>query len=307
MRMEVAIYIAVVVCIAVVFVGRPTDRSVALFSDNYSVPLTSTNVELLRSYIWWSRAWRIGPTVLVVIVLDLVGLVDDGGNAPLDISVQLVITTYAIGTLIGEFLRPRPDTSTTATASMNRRSVTDFVSYWFVGMCAAALTAVVVGAAWHLTHAGSDAGWFAYAPTDGIGWGQRFAPWYVSVVGGGAVFIAVATWLTAIRLAQAPMMRVQSDRRAVDHAIRTAALLTIGGAALLAVAGIGYHLTNTATAASQGDGTVWQWLLGITKVVSALAALAGGYLTWTAIPRFSAIWRRLPDVPAAETSMTATS
>jgi hypothetical protein len=279
---------------------RPTDRSVAAFAKTYEVPLTSHNVELLRRYIQWTRRWRLGGTVAVVLVAMLLVIVteSDGlGWIPL-------VVGYSLGSLFGELLRPvervpgaRP------AASLERRRVRHFVVPWFVAAVIVVFVASLVPAVFLLldnprrawVHAVDPAGQAIHRPQD----------WFVIVLTLASVGAAVLAWIGTRALARAPIPGDTADRLAVRHAIRSAAIMSLIGGSVMISGLVGAKLGNAAVMLDGDTPMVVQWTNALVAFLCFLATWWGGLMTLTTIPRLAPFTRNLPIVPHPDAAQGA--
>jgi hypothetical protein len=273
-------------------IRRPSDRSVAAFAKTYAVPLTSSNVEQVRSYIQWVRRWRAGATLTVLV--STTGAADALDREPISWWFPIVIG-YGIGTLAGELLRPverRPDA---ARATLESRRICHFVVPHFLVAVGVVFAASVVPAVFLLV----DNPTRPWRPPPSPNELTRPQDWFVVLLAGISA-AATATGLLGARvLARAPLPADTSDRLAVRHAVRSAAIMAVVGAAVMVSGAVGAKLAGTAGSLDQGALLVVQALNGVAVGIGALGTLWGAMLTLNTIPRFAPFSGALPAVPRA--------
>lgn len=278
---------------------RPADRSVAAFARTYDVPLTPHNVDHVRRYVQWARRWRAGATVALVVGSSAIAYAVD--RDPVVWWLPIVIG-YAVGTLAAELLRPveRP---VTASASLAPRRVRDFVVPHFLVAVAVVFVAGLVPAVFLLLdnpqRAWNDG---ATASANEI---SRPQDWFVVTLVLVSVAAAGAATMGARTLAQAPIPADTPDRLAVRHAMRSASIMAVIGASVMASGAVAAKLASAAAVLDGGAPLPVQWLNGIVLGVGALGTGWGAMWTLTTIPRLAPFARPLPPVPAAETPSAA--
>lgn len=291
-----AVQAVVVVCLfAAVYNGAlawPTDRHLALFASVYEVPVTPANRRLLARYIWWSRVWRIGGGVTALVVCRVATAIAD---VPFDQPLTVLAVGYALGAVIGEAVRPRPPRATGARASLEVRRVTSYVRPWLpvstVALWIGSIVALVLA---HWAD-GSGSARLTELHFD-LAVGSWSEPALVSAIGVASAVIAVS-WVVATRLARRPQPEEAPDIEAVHHAIRSAAIMSLMGCALMASA------TSAAIASERlnqmTDRASWpeDLLIQVLQYGALIGSFTGLMLSWRAIPRFAPFWRRLPAVP----------
>ena len=291
---EVAIVViqgvTVVLAAVAIFNGAlawPTDRHLALFSSTYEVPITTANRKPLAMYIWWSRAWRIGGAVLAFVIARII----EAFNDSTDFAGVLVLGVgYAVGATVGEAFRPRPPRPDRPQASLDVRSITDYVRPWvLIGMAVSTVTLIVA--------------LLRFLQLDALQ-GDRDDPSWVELDRTAAIVItcllvlgAGTTVVLGQFLARRPQRVESNEIAAVEHAIRSSAIVSLTGCGLM--------LTGVGTAVfmlriswlSSGTDIALRSLHGWFHAIGLVAMLTGLVLSWKAIPRFAPYWRQLPAVP----------
>jgi hypothetical protein len=89
--------------VVAVLLARPSDLHLDRFAHVYEVPLTVDNRGLLRSYIWWTRCFRIGGTVVTAVAIGIISAMTR--RDPPD-WFTIAAIGYPIGATVGEVLRP---------------------------------------------------------------------------------------------------------------------------------------------------------------------------------------------------------
>ena len=276
-------------------VRRPSDRSVAAFAKWYDVPLTSHNVEQLRRYIQWTRRWRLGGVAVATVIAGAISWFTDRGG----FGWVPIVMGYSVGSMAGELARPTDRGSATSIATLRQRRVSDYVSTGTLAAVGVVVIAALVPAA-YLLLSNPQRSWVSRVEP----LGERPQDWFVVLLAGISVAIAVACWLGGRALAQAPAPADSPDRQAVRHAIRSVAIVSLFGGAAMTVGAIGAKLGSAAITMNNAvDRTeVVSWVLGVCTVTCGLIAMAGALLTLTSIPRLALLSGRLPDVPLPEPS-----
>ncbi len=291
---QVALSLLWVVVVGVALVRRPTDHSVAAFAKTYAVTLTPGNVDELRSYIWWTRCWRIGGAMVVLaLMISVAAIMGD----PVEFSWYSLIAGYAMGALIGELVRRNPGHDGPALASMQRRTTVDFVNRSLISALVVVTGAAAFIGAWVLWHRRSSDGWFANAVWSGPRAEGPMTTWFVAALTATCVLVPAVAWFGIRRLVRAPIPAAQPDRQMVRHAIRTSAIMSVIGGATMAAAGIGLRLQSEASWPAGGDHALLRLLVVVATFVCALSVMWGALLTLTAVPRFAPLAGRLPLVP----------
>ncbi|HSM67227.1 MAG TPA: hypothetical protein VK860_13045 [Ilumatobacteraceae bacterium] len=274
---------------------RPTDRSVAAFATTYAVPLTSHNVDQVRRYVQWARRWRAGATVLLVVGSSTSAYVLD--RDPVVWWLPIVVG-YAVGTLAAELLRPT-ERSATAVASLEPRRVRDFVVPHFLVAVAVVFVVGLVPAVFLLIdnpqRPWNDA---ATVSTNEM---SRPQDWFVVTLALVSIAAAAAATAGARALAQAPIPADTADRMAVRHAMRSASIMALIGASVMASGAVGAKLAGAAVMLDAGAPLLVRVINGLAVGIGALATFWGAMWTLTTIPRLAPFSRPLPPVPAAET------
>lgn len=164
--------------------------------------------------------------------------------------------------------------------------MTDYVRPWVVSsvlafLALAGTSAVIYAAIWPV----EDRTW-PWAPRPMVMGG---------IVLGGIAFTAL-TVLVGTAVARRPEPTGEASIAAVHHAVRSAALVSLSGTALMAASGTAYFAGFRVY--RYADGVAYQ-LGSITTWTSLLGMLVGLMLSIRSIPRFAPFWRRLPPVPQA--------
>lgn len=271
-------------------VRRPSDHSVAAFAKSYAVSLTSRNVEQLRTYIQWSRRWRLSG---VVAFAALVGVLDrtTESNSP---QWWLLAIGYSAGSLVGELLRPDDRPPDVSIATLTRRGVGDYVTMRFSAVVGAVFVASLVPAA-YLLLTNPQRPWIERANPPG----SRPQDWFVIALAALSCMISLTCWLAARSLAQAPAPADTPDRQAARHAIRSSAIISVIGGATMIIGSIGIKLCSAANTVNGyvDDSAVMSWLLALCTVACMVGTTWGAILTLTTIPRLAPFIGRLPTVP----------
>jgi len=280
---QFVIYGLLVAAVAAWAVVPPTDRHLALFAHVYEIEVTPANRRLLSSAILWSRCWRIGGAVVALVAVGVIDLIAD--NDP-DWGLLPIAVGCAVGGTIGEWMRPRSTPGGRRRASLRPRGMTDYVRPWVVRSVLAFLglagtCAAIYAAIWPV----EDRTW-PWAPQPMVMGG---------IVLGGIAFTAL-TVLVGTAVARRPEPTGEASIAAVHHAVRSAALVSLSGTALMAASGTAYF--SGIRANQYADGVASQ-IGGITTWASVLGMFVGLMLSIRSIPRFAPFWRRLPPVPQA--------
>lgn len=274
---------------------RPSDRSVAAFARTYAVPLTPHNVDQVRRYVQWARRWRAGATVVLVVGSSALAYALD--RDPVVWWLPIVIG-YASGTLAAELLRPveRP---AEAKASLAPRRISDFVVPHFLVTVAVVLVASLVPGLFLLI----DDPRRPWNDAAGVSANELSRPqdWFVVTLLVVSIATTVAATVGARALAQAPIPADTPDRMAVRHAMRSASIMSLIGAAVMVSGAVAAKLASAAVLLDGDAPLPVQWLNGIVVGVGALGTLGGALWTLTTIPRLAPFTRRLPPVPAPDT------
>ena len=123
---------------AMVMLGRPSERHLALFGERYAVPVTDGNRRILGFAIWWSRLWRLLGTLAAFGALALAGVWTE-------VEVHPLLTAglgYGLGAAVGELARPRPGVASPR-AMLARRGITDYVRPWVCALLGAVTVAAL--------------------------------------------------------------------------------------------------------------------------------------------------------------------
>lgn len=202
-----------------------------------------------------------------------------------------LIAGYAFGALFGELFRRRDVAGAVALGSLERRGVGDYVSKWFLWLAVVVSLGATISAIWLLLHPPRNVPSLLLFP--------RSQQWFVAALLGVMVVVAATSWIGMRRLAQSPVPAAAPDRQAVHHAIRTAAILSVAGGAVMAIGGIGSRLGFEAMRIDGNEADSVQWILGLSTIVCVVAVWFGALLTVTAVPRLAPFAGRLPNVPTA--------
>jgi hypothetical protein len=279
---------------------RPSNRSVAAFAKAYAVPLTPHNVEQLRRYIQWTRRWRLGGAVaanLLALAVDVVTQRGGFGWVPL-------IIGYSVGSLLGELFRPVDRATDTAPiASLERRSVRDFMVPRFVFAAAAVFVASMLPAVFLLLD-NPLRSWVDTVDPANVAL-QRPQDWFVLALVAVSIGAAGVAWLGGRTLAQAPIPADTPDRMAVRHAIRSAAIMSLIGGTVMVSGAVGAKLGSAATMLDGDASKIIQWSMNLTTILCWLSAVWGGLLTLTTIPRVAPFAGPLPTVPESSPRQAA--
>lgn len=265
----------------------PTDRHLALFGSAYEVPITPDNRRPLAMYIWWSRAWRIGGAVVAFVIAQIVEAITD----TTDLAGVLVLGVgYALGATVGEVFRPRPTRPDRPRASLDVRSITDYVRPWVLVAMAASAAATIVALA-------------RFLQLDAIHVDRVDPPWVeldrttAIVITAVLLLGAGITVVLGQFLARRPQRVESSEIAAVEHAIRSSAIVSLTGCGLM-LTGVGTMFLATGVSwLASGTEVALRSLHGWVHVIGFFATFTGLMLSWRAIPRFAPFWRRLPAVP----------
>ncbi|MEY4231360.1 MAG: hypothetical protein RLZZ362_2209 [Actinomycetota bacterium] len=282
---QFVIYPLAIAAVASGAVVPPTDRHLALFAHVYEIEVTPANRRLLSSAIRWSRCWRIGGAVVAMVAGVVIDLIADND---LNWGLFPIAVGCAVGGTIGEWVRPRSAPRGRRRASLRPRGMTDYVRPWVVSSVLAFLAlagtcAAIYAAIW---------------PVDDR---TRTWPWAPRpmVMGGivlGGLVLTALTVLVGTAVARRPEPTGEASIAAVHHAVRSAALVSLSGTALMAASGTAYfsslRVYQYADGAASTIGSITTW-------TSGLGMLVGLMLSIRSIPRFAPFWRRLPPVPQA--------
>ena len=265
----------------------PTDRHLAMFGSAYEVPITPHNRTPLAMYIWWSRAWRIGGAAVAFVVATIIEAVSD----TTDLAGALVLGVgYAVGATAGEAFRPRPAQTDRPRASLEVRSITDYVRPWVLVAIAISTVTTILSLARFLQ---LDA---LRGDRDDLSWVELDRT--TAIVVASILLVGAGTTVALGQfLARRPLRVEAADLAAVDHAIRSSAVVSLTGCGLLLTGAGTMFLATRVSWLSSGTDVAWRWLHGWLHVVGFFATFTGLMLSWRAIPRFAPFWRRLPSVP----------
>ena len=208
-----------------------------------------------------------------------------------------LVVGYGVGSMVGELTRPAERPASTAIATLQQRRVSDYVRTTLVTTTISVLIASLVPGA-YLLLSNPERPWVdRIEPL-----GQRPQEWFVVLLVAASVATAAACWIASRLLAQAPAPADSPDRQAVRHAIRTSAIISVFGVAIMTFGAIGAKLGQSATAMNNVvDRTeVMSWVLGVCTFGCGLVALAGALLTLTSVPRHGPFSGKLPVVPLPE-------
>lgn len=259
----------------------PTDLHLTRFAQTYEVPITADNRHLLYRYIWWSRMWRIGGAIVALVVLAGVGRLtghDTGGWF------TALAIGYPIGATIGEIVRPQPPRGAApARASLERRGVDQYLSPLMIrvlgtvvmitGICTVAVAVVPSPAA-------DTAGYISIAGVE-----STDTRWLVVGAMTAALGLVAIMGLVARAVTRRPQRPASPAVDAVQHAIRSAAIVSFGGSAL-AVSSLAaaFALSRLALVADDLPHTVTT-PLNLAYLVAMLMAFIGFGLSLRSIPR----------------------
>lgn len=265
----------VVVAVALAGFGRPSDTTLAAFSDTYSVPVDEESRPLLEKYIRGSRSLR-----MVGVALGLAT-----GSAVLALTDQSVNMTgygaigYGLGAVTYESFRRAPGPGG---ATLARRRLDDYVAP-MINRLLYAVTAFGI-ASWALS--------FMYAPDPAAA--SRFELNGYRVAGAVSIGCLVLAALAGRRIIRSPQPVISRSIDAAQHAVRTAGLISLVGLSLMASGVLAFGGVEVV----QGDPplavTIGLGWLGVPLAV--LASMLGFFLTIRSLPRFAPFWRRLPPI-----------
>ncbi len=283
MGQVLGVAIAVVV-LAMVMLGWPSERHLVLFGERYEVPVTDTNQRILGFAVWWSRLWRFLGALAAFGALALAGVWTEVDVHPL-LTVGL---GYGLGAAVGELTRARPRVSAPR-AALSPRGLTSYVRPLVAGL----LVVVTVGAAiatvaFLVLLRSADAAERRLVGTSGP---------VVAFLGAAAVVVAGAAVAFAVLLARRPQPVDLPEREAVQHAIRSASILSLLGGALLLAGSAGSVAANGAALLDEDLAAPIRWLHNLLLLVGLAGAVTGFFLGVRAIPRFGR-----PRRPAAVTA-----
>jgi hypothetical protein len=289
--MAFAIQLVVAAVVVLAFAGLllrwPTDRHVGLFADTYCVPVTAANHRVLALYIWWSRAWRFGGGAIGLIggaIIGRVTEVDAGDSWPV-----LIALGYGVGAAIGELVRPRPRSlGGRRQAALERRGVGSYVHTWVGWAIATMSVASIVSLLMYVDIADDHS-------VERVRWGLADSASVVAATVAALIAAALAM-LVARRTARRPQPAEPAQFEAVHHAIRSAAIMSLLGAALMLV---GLATINTASQTALIDtdqSEAVRWIHNTLAFTAFVAFVAGFLLSIRSIPRFGSPWRRVPVV-----------
>lgn len=261
----------------------PTDRHLALFAHVYDVEVTPANRRLLAGAILWSRCWRIGGAVLAWGAVALIERIThddrDWGLVPLAVG-------CAVGGTIGEWVRPRSAPSGQRRASLRPRSITDYVRPWVVVAILVLLGLSIICTAIYA----------ALWPIEETPWPWAPRPIVLAGIVLGGLALTGATALVGTAVARRPQPTGDQSLDAAHHAVRSAALVSLSGNAMMAAAGTAY--VAGVRVSNYGDGVV-ATLGSVATFGSMIGGFVGFMLAIRSIPRYAPFWRRLPAVPQA--------
>jgi hypothetical protein len=262
-----------VVVFAMVMLGWPSERHLALFSDRYDVPVTDANRRILGFAVWWSRLWRVLGTLAAFGALALAGIWTE-------VDVHPLLTAglgYGLGAAVGELVRPRPQVSARR-ATLDRRGLTAYVRPWVVAVLGVVTaTAFAATVSFLLVLRSADAAERRLVGTSGPA---------VALLGTAAVVVAGVSVAFAVLLARRPQPVDVPEREAVQHAIRSASIVSLLGGALL-LAGSAGSVAASGAALLDGDlAEPVRWANNLVLWTGFGGALTGFFLGVRAIPRF---------------------
>ena len=197
---------------------------------------------------------------------------------------------YALGATVGEVFRPRPAPPDRRRASLDVRSITDYVRPWvLVGMAMSTVALILT--------------LLRYLQLDALHVDRVDPPWVeldrtaaivlttVLVLGAGI------TVVLGQFLARRPQRVESGEIAAVEHAIRSSAIVSLSGCGLMLTGAGTMFLAMRVSWLASGTDVAFRSLHGWVHVFGFLATFTGLMLSWRAIPRFAPFWRRLPAVP----------
>ena len=286
MLILVLLLLAICSLTAITLTRSASDDDAAAFAAAYAVPPTEQNVELLRTTLQRSRRFRrIGGLLVVVPGVIL------ASSAGFWTIVVLFAAGFAAGSLTDELTRPRPRPAR-QTASLERRSVSTYVEPWVLGVLAltAVAAAAQIASALRLTPGGE---WFVYAPGPSVGrWVTSMPSQRVIIaLGGAAVAVVVLGAVMLRRLVRVPAPVEPPEQAAVQHAIRSATVVSVVCAMTTMLGVIAVHLANATALADGTESRQFQWLNNISLFVGFGGTIVGVVLSWWAFPR-SPLFRR---------------
>ncbi len=250
---------------------RPSDREVRRFAKIYTVPLTTRNVPTIRSTIQRSRRFRLlGALVawLAGLALTLTTEVEPGWT--------LLLAGYVLGAVVAQLTSPRPPTQK---ARLERRSVTDYVRPWLVGLAS-------------LTSLGAVAMTIRRAINGGSGtvYGVELSATSVVAVSIGLLAFIGLCAVIVNQVVDQPAPTVGPDVDAAMHAARSASLMSIFGIIVM---------TSTATIGAATSVVGTESIEGLSLyalIVSWFLGIVGFFLSVRSLPRFLPNFD-LPDMP----------
>ena len=266
----------------------PSERHLARFASTYELRLTDANRPVLAHAIRWSRAWRLGGAVAAVLAHQLVQAATGRASG---VGIIWLACGYALGATVGEAVRRHDRTDERPRASMHRRRARDhvrpWVTWWTAAMCA--LAALATLRFWQLGRSGTDA-----APTHGWTPSPALAALLVGLVLiAVAIQLAVATWT-----ARRPVALSAPDVDAAQHAVRSAAIVSLAGCALMSASlATSWTMIRVSWLAS-GRHDAWSNLHGAVHAIAIAGVVVGLTLSLRSIPRFLPIARPAPGRPA---------
>lgn len=98
-------------------------------------------------------------------------------------------------------------------------------------------------------------------------------------------------------LARRPQRIESNEIAAVEHAIRSSAIVSLTGCGLLLTGAGTMFLMMRVSWLTGGTDVVFRSLHGWVHVFGFAATFVGLMLSWKSIPRFAPYWRQLPAVP----------
>lgn len=294
--------VAVLLLAAWVAVGRASENQVGGFAELYRVDVVDGNAELIRDSLTRTRRFRAIGAALSVITL----MVVDAGSVNFWSMVGAVAAGFAIGSLVDELTQQHPTAGVVA-ASLEHRSLRTYVERWvlvFVGLMVVVLAGQVLVSAGLRSRVG-EGGWFIYAPDGPLPSYPPFPPSGRAIVlAGGLGFGAfVIAALALRRLVQRPVIHDTPALQAARHALRTAAVLSVVGAALMTLGISGVQLATQTVLSDGPESRVVQWIDNLSLMASFVAVLFGMSMSLQALPRRTSIFaRRARQRPDSATS-----
>ncbi|MEM9200009.1 MAG: hypothetical protein AAGC53_00035 [Actinomycetota bacterium] len=277
-------FLLLVVFVGILLTGllRPSETTIALFSEMYEVPVTAESRPIVERYIRGSRSVRmVGVFIGASAMVAVTATTDGSTNATFYLSVG-----YGLGAVAYELFRRAPGSGG---ANLARRHLDDYL-HPLINRLTYITTAV--GVTVYVLHFIVD-----HEP-DPLATIQIVE---YRTIGTVALAGLLAAAVAARRIIQAPQPVISPAVDAAQHAIRSAGLMSLIGLSLMAagIVNVGaVEVGRSDAPALLGDIVSW---VGMTLAVVAL--ILGFFLTVRSLPRFAPFWRKRPVIePAASAS-----